>query len=427
MMSALDMTSTPRNEALRYDPLSPEALVNPYPFYRQLQEVDPIHWGSADDANLPGRWYVLRYADVMAILRDARFGREVERYLPPAQVTPRPPADHLLGEVAQGWMILRDPPVHTRLRALVSHAYTPRRVQQLSPKIDATARRLIGQMRQSSGTPDLLTAFALPLTVYLTGTMLGLPTDTPEQLEQLTDWSRALAAVIDLNQAEPIRQRSRIAVQACTDYVQTIIAQRRAQPQDDLISALLQQTQGAPENNNVSDAELVGTVTHLIFVGNDPVMHMIGNAVITLATHPDQRAWLLAHPDCMEGALDEIMRYDSPVQMTFRYALTDVEYGGKQLHTGDHVAVVLGAANRDPAQFPDADTLDLMRPVGLPAHFGMGIHYCLGAPLARLEGQIALRALLEELPELQHAVDLAELTWQPTVAVRGVTTLPIQF
>lgn len=402
----------------RYNPLDPAALTNPYPFYRHLQENDPVHWGSADDAGLPGRWYVVRYADAMALLRDGRFGREVDKVV---SLPPRPAEDHLLTEVAQGWMILRDPPNHTRLRGLVMAHYTPRKVQQLTPQIDATARRLIREMREAGHGVDFLTHFALPLSVHMTALMLGLANESPEEMQKLTDWSRALAAVIDLNQAEEIRARVRVAVQECTEYVRHVIRQRRAEPRDDLISALLHD----PHDPPVSDDEALGTVTHLLFVGNDPVMHMFGNALITLAAHPAAHAWLLANLDQIEGALDEIMRYDSPVQMTFRYALTDVELHGKQIRVGDHIAVVLGAANRDPDQFASPEKLELTRPVGTPAHFGMGIHYCLGAPLARLEGQVGLRALLEELPNLRPAVEVDQLRWQQTVAVRGVMELPV--
>lgn len=405
------------NALTRFNPLDPAALINPYPFYRQLQELDPIHWGRADDAGLPGRWYVVRYSDVMALLRDARFGREVDKVVP---VAPQQPEEALLSEVAQGWMILRDPPMHTRLRTLVMGNYTPRKVQQLTARIDTAARGLIAELRTKGPGAEFLTEFALPLTVHMTASMLGLATGDNERL---TEWSRALAAVIDLNQAEEIRARVRVAVQECTDYVRQVIRERRAERRDDLISALIHE----PSERPVTDEELVGTVTHLLFVGNDPVMHMFGNALITLAMHPTQRAWLAAHPEKIEGALDEIMRYDSPVQMTFRYALTDVELHGKTLHTGDHVAIVLGAANRDPYHFSAPDELQLMRPVGTPAHFGMGIHYCLGAPLARLQGEVGLRALMAELPDLRPAVAADDLQWQQTVAVRGVQRLPVEF
>jgi cytochrome P450 len=406
----------------RFDPLAEEVLPNPYPFYRRLQETDPIHWGAADDAGRDGRWYVVRYDDVMAVLRDPRLGREVEPSAPSAadQQQSQLPGRARLEEVAQGWMILRDPPAHTRLRGLVNWAYTPRRIAQFAPAIEALARTLIDEMRAAGPPRDLLADFALPLTVLMTAHVLGLPVD---DRDRLAEWSRSLAAIIDLNQEEAIQRRSLAAVVECTDYLRDIIRQRRTVVADDLVGRLLRP--GEDGQAPASDAEAIGTVTHLLFVGNDPVMHLIGNALITLAAHPEQRRWLAAHLEHMEPALDELMRYDSPVQMTFRYALEDVQMGGRQMRAGDHVAVVLGAANRDAGHFSDPDLLNFARPAGLPAHFGMGIHYCLGAPLARLEGRIALRVLLEELPELALAAE--RLEWQRTVAVRGVTRLPVTF
>jgi cytochrome P450 len=329
------------------------------------------------------------------------------------------PADQPLADVAKGWMILRDPPVHTRLRGLVQGAYTPRRVNALRPQIAQLANRLIDEMLAHGPPLDLLQHFALPLTIYMTAQMLGLPA---ADYDRLMPWSRALAAVIDLNQAADVRQRSRQAFAELTDYLQGIITDRRRQPQDDLISVLLQNEGGAQP---LTTEELIGSLTHLLFVGNDPVMHTIGMAVITLVRHPAQLALLRANPDLIGNAVDELLRYDSPVQMTFRYALADVELGGKMLRIGDHVALVLGAANRDPACCADPDRLDLTRTPGPVAHFGAGIHYCLGAPLARLEGQIGLAALLERLPALALATE--ELPWQPTVAVRGVVELPVVF
>jgi cytochrome P450 len=239
----------------------------------------------------------------------------------------------------------------------------------------------------------------------------------------LTGWSRALAAVIDLNQEEAVRRTSRTAVEECTDYLRTVIAARRRTPGDDLISTLLHTVEAG--SGPIDDAELIGTLTHLLFVGNDPVMHLIGNALMVLSAHLVERAWLAAHPEQMEAAVDELLRYDSPVQMTFRYALTDIDLHGRTLHCGDHVAVVMGSANRDPDHYPDPDRLNFSRPTGTPAHFGMGIHYCLGAPLARLEGQAALRVLLAELPDL--ALATGQIEWQRTVAVRGAVALPVTF
>lgn len=402
-----------------FNPLDPTILPNPYPAYERLRIDDPVHWGTAADAGLPGRWYLVRYPDVAAVLKDPRFGREIDKVLPPSALPPVAPADQSLAEVAKGWMILRDPPAHTRLRTLAQQAYAPRRVNALRTQIEQLAQRLIDAMIAHGPPLDLLQHFTLPLTMYMTAHMLGLPA---ADYDQLMPWSRALAAVIDLNQTDDVRQQSRQAFTELTDYLQLLFAERRQQPQDDLISTLLHPADGTPP---LSETELLGTVTHLLFVGNDPVMHEIGMAVITLLQHPAQLALLRAQPALIGDAVEELLRYDSPVQMTFRYALTDVELGGKTLRAGDHVAVVLGAANRDPACCPDPDQLDITRAPAAMAHFGAGVHYCLGAPLARLEGQIGLNALLQRLPKL--AVATTALQWQPTVAVRGVVELPVVF
>ena len=409
---------TTKTPLARFDPLAPDVLPDPYPHYARLRCYDPIHWGLSDDPAVPGRWYITRLDDIVDVLKDSRFGREVHSVLPPERIPPTPAADRLLAEVAEGWMILRDPPVHTHLRGLVNRAFTPRMVARLTPDIEATAEQLITAMEAETGPVDLLTAFALPLPIIMVAQVLGLPTT---DRDQLMDWSRALAAVIDLNQTEAVRERSRMALEALVSYLTTIIGQRRRQPQDDLLSALIDVEH---EGQKLSDEELIGTVTHLLFVGNDPVMHLIGNGIVTLLHHPDQMAWLRANPDRIEPAVDELLRYDSSVQMTFRYTLTDVELGGKRLHTGDHVAVVLGSANRDPAYHADPDRLDLTRPAANLLHFGKGIHYCLGAPLARIEGQIAINTLLRRLPQISLATDT--LVWQKTAAVRGLQTLPVK-
>jgi cytochrome P450 len=254
----------------------------------------------------------------------------------------------------------------------------------------------------------------------MTAHVLGLP---GADYDRLMPWSRALAAAIDFNQEPGVREESRRAVAEFSDYLRDLVAARRRQPQDDLISALVATGKGA--GTEVGEAERFGSITHLLFVGNDPVMHEIGLAVYTLLRHPDQLALLRANPGLMINAVDELLRYDSSVQATFRYALTDVALHGKQIRTGDHLAIMLAAANRDPACCPDPDRLDISRPVGQVATFGAGIHYCLGAPLARLEGQIGLGLLLERLPNL--ALVSEQLDWQPTIAVRGPVRLPVTF
>jgi pimeloyl-[acyl-carrier protein] synthase len=399
---------------MRFDPLSPEVLSNPYPHYQWLQQHDPVHWGAAGDTTLPGRWYVTRLDDVAGVLKEMRFGREVDKVQVDAART-IPESQQKIAELAQGWMILRDPPVHTRLRALVHRHYAPREVAKYREVASEFAEHLIGQMLAVGPPIDLLSHFALPLTVGITARMLGLPI---EDIGALAEWSRSLATVIDLNQSEDVRERSSRAVTELLDYLQVHIGERRRRPQDDLLSSLVQM-------DDLSEFERLGTLTHLLFVGNDPVMHMIGNGLYHLLCNPDQKVLLERQPALIERAVDELMRFDSPVQMTFRYALTGIELHGKEIRTGDHVAVVLGAANRDPQYHSRPDHLDIMRQSTNLMHFGSGIHYCLGAPVAKIEGQVGILALLQQLPNLSLAT--REHTWQPTAAVRGLVELPVNF
>ncbi|MCB0114034.1 MAG: cytochrome P450 [Caldilineaceae bacterium] len=397
-----------------FNPLDPAVLADPYPHYRRLQADDPIHWGNADDMGLPGRWYVTRLDDVVAVLKDNRFGREIDRVRPDLAAT-IPPEEREIAALAQGWMILRDPPVHARLRGLPQRRFTPRAVGGLREEIEAWAAHLIRAMIQAGPPLDLLSAYALPLTVGVTARSLGLPLD---DLPRLAEWSRTLATLIDLNQSEETRADSRRAVIELLDYLREIVAERRRQPAEDLLSDLARM-------DDLGEDELMGTLTHLIFVGNDPVMHLIGNGVYHLLRRPAHLDQLRRRPEQSEAAVDELMRFDSPVQMTFRYVLEDVTLHGKEMRTGDHVAAVLGAANRDPAHHPQPDVLDFARPQGQLMHFGQGIHYCLGAPLARIEGQIGILSLLEALPDLALIED--QPSWQRTAAVRGLTHLPVRF
>ena len=397
-----------------FNPLDADVLADPYPHYRRLQADDPIHWGDAGDMGLPGRWYVTRLDDVVTVLKDNRFGREIDGVRPELAPT-IPPDEREIAALARGWMILRDPPVHARLRGLAQRRFVPRVVDGLRDEVKAWAGHLIRAMIQAGPPQDLLTNYALPLTVGVTARSLGLPL---EDLPRLAEWSRTLATLIDLNQSEETRAHSRRAVTELIDYLREIVAERRRHPAEDLLSDLAHM-------DDLSEDELMGTLTHLIFVGNDPVMHMIGNGVYHLLRRPAHLDRLRRYPDQIEAAVDELMRFDSPVQMTFRYALEAVTLHGKQMRIGDHVAVVLGAANRDPAHHPQPDVLDFDRVQRPLMHFGQGIHYCLGAPLARIEGQIGILSLIEELPDL--ALIEEQPSWQRTAAVRGLIRLPVRF
>lgn len=401
-----------------FDPLAPAVLANPYPYYRWLQNHDPVHWGKAGEPGQAGCWYITRYAEATAALKEPRLGREIWRLHPePAQETDVASDSPSLA-MSKQWMVLRDPPVHTRLRSLVQRAFTPRMIEQLRPRMTGLVNALLNQGIEQ-GQMDLLRDFAQPLPVIMIAELLGVP--AVDQV-RFMPWSRALAAVIEFEQNEAVRAAGDQAVLALADYLRTIIDRRRRQPQDDLISALLAVEE---DGRRPSEEELIGTMTQLLFGGNEPVLHLIGNGLLALLQHPAQCAAWRATPALSETAIDELMRYDSSVQMTFRYALAEVVLGDQTIQPGQQVAIVMGAANRDPAYFADPDTLDLARTPNRHLSLGVGIHYCIGAALAKAEASTAFSVLLNRLPNL--ALQPVDLHWRRAVAVRGLEELPVIF
>ena len=400
-----------------FDPLNAHVLNNPYPYYAWLREHDPVHWGASGEPETEpeteaGCWYITCYEDVLALLKEPRLGREIERILPErAQVAGYGAEGALIRE----WVVLRDPPYHTYLRALVQRAFTPQVVARWRPRIQAIARTLVRRVAEQ-GRFDLLQDVAQQFPVLVVAELLGVP---PEDTPLFRPWTQALAAVIEFEQTPAVREQGRYAVQELSSYLRGVIAQRRRHPQDDLISALLALDIDPP----LSEEALLGTCTQLLFGGNEPVTHQIGNGLLALIRHPSQMSWLRRQPDVHESAVDELLRYNSSVQLTFRYVLEDMTWRDKTLRTGDLVALVFGAANRDPAQFNDPDHLHLLRSPNRHLSLGQGIHYCLGAALARVEGQVMFDALLHTLPPLR--LDIEQVTWRRTVAVRGMTSLPI--
>lgn len=398
-----------------YDPYAPTALQNPYPVYDWLREHDPVHWGAAGDADRLGTWYLTRYADALPVLKDPRFGREVGNLLP-LEAMPRLPSDYNpLLEMAEHWMILRDPPMHTRLRGLVHRQFTPSAIEPWRPRLRSIANTIAAEL-DGNGF-ELLHSYAAPFTIITVAELVGVPA---EDRDILLPWSIDLATAIDLRQNAEVRARATQSVLDLAEYLRDTIAARRRQPTGDMISHLI-----ALENDGAMphpDA-LLGTIIMLLFAGFEPSMHMIGNGILALLEHPDQLAQLRAQPALLEPALDELIRYDSSVQMTFRFALEDSEIGSKTIRAGEHLAIVLGALNRDPEQWEAPDRLDLTR-LNNRSPFGLGAHFCLGVSLARVEGQEALAALLERFPRLQMPAQAH--SWQETAAVRGLKALLLQ-
>lgn len=394
-----------RAPANLFDPSLPEFQTNPYPFYRRLRTEAPVYWNVSNQA-----WVMTRYADVGAVLRDRRFLTQ-KTFFPEGQFT-------AMQQIMQRWMLLSDPPAHTRLRGLVNKAFTPHMVDGLRRDIEGIVARLLDQV-EAAGTMELIRDLAFPLPVTVIAHMLGVPAADHDRFKR---WSQAVAFLgepIELATPE-IVERANQAMMEFVDYFRALVAEKRRVPEDDLLSALI----AAEEHGDrLTLDELLANAILLLFAGHETTVNLLGNGVLSLLRHPDQLALLRENPDLIRNAVEECLRYESPVQTTTRLVPEDVLYEGQALLKGHMVLLVLGAANRDPEQFPDPDRLDITRADNRHLAFGAGGHYCVGAPLSRLEAQIAIPMLLRRLPRLQLGPEPPQ--WRQSIAWRGLRTLPL--
>jgi cytochrome P450 len=393
---------------------------NPYPFYERLRTTAPVHWDAA--AGMEGGWVLTRHADVMAALREPHVS--AERLEPPQGDDWLPPeyreAARQVFRAMPHQLLFLDPPDHTRLRGLVSKAFTPRLVEALRPRIVELANELLDPV-QEAGQMDVIVSLAYPLPAIVIAEMLGVPT---EDREQFILWSSDFGGFLDSSTLTP--QEAMLALQGVADfmeYFRGIIAGRRAAPRDDLLQAMLTARE---RDDALTEDELLANLVLLLAAGHGTTTHLIGNGLLALLRHPEQYQRLCENPGLIATAVAELLRFDSPVQLTGRQVREEITVGGVQLSAGQHFTAILGAANRDPDQFPDPDRLDVGRPENRQISFGYGIHFCLGAPLAKLEAEIALSAVTRRFPHLQLA-DGAEsaLEWQPSIVFRGLKSLPV--
>ena len=397
---------------LQYNPFTPEVHANPYPLYHRLRAEDPIHWSGLLEA-----WILTRYEDVVFVLTDPRFSanrRQARNRF--AQMAEQ--AQQEFGPFGRTQtMLTSDPPLHTRLRRLVSKAFTARAVENLRPRIQRIVDELLDAV-QDRGRLDLIWDLAYPLPVIVIAEMLGVP---PEERDQFKRWSTDVVATLGGPFTPPdVLARARTSINELADYFRRVIAERRRQPREDLISGLI----AAEEQGQVlNEDELLATCMLLLVAGNETTTNLIGNGMLALLRNPDQLAKLRDGPSLTELAVEEFLRYDGPVQGTGRVALEDVEIGGRTIEEGQLVFCLLAAADRDPAQFPNPDVLDIARQDNRHIAFGYGIHFCLGAPLARIEGQVAFETLLRRLPTPHLAIDDPE--WGGTFILRGLKSLPL--
>lgn len=397
-----------------FDPLSPEFIRDPYPFYERLRSVAPL---------VPspfGGLLASRHAEVSLVLKDRRFGKDflarTARRLGPAAL------DEPVYRSMRHWMLTQDPPDHTRLRGLVVKAFTARRVEDMRPRIQAIVDESLDAVA-ARGHMDLIGEFAFRLPVVVICEMLGIPRSDREGFFARERTGGRLLDPVPLTRAELDAENAAHKLTAA--YFRQLFERRRREPADDLITQLVQ----AEENGSqLSNEELTANIILLFGAGHETTVNLIGNAVLALHRNPEQLALLKAQPERMPGAVEEFLRYDSSVQMTGRVALEDIpDLGGRPVARGESVMCLLGSANRDPAAWPDRpDRLDVTRRDVKPLSFGGGIHHCLGAQLARIEAEVALSTLLRRLPELRLD-DAAHPEWRPTFVLRGLKRLPARW
>jgi cytochrome P450 len=396
-----------------FTPADPAFVADPYPAYAALRDEGRVLYDPASD-----HWLVPHHADVNALLRDRRFGRtylhvashaEMGRPEEPAYLAP-------FWQLIRNGMLDREPPDHTRLRRLVAKAFTPRMVERLRPRVQERVDRLVDDLAEAGGG-DLVAGLAEPLSVAVIADLLGVPeADRP----LLRPWSAQICGMYEVN---PTEEAARVASGAATEfsgYLRGLSRERRARPADDLITALTQVVDGGDQ---LTEDELIGTVVLLLNAGHEATVNFTGIGWWRLFQHPDQLARLRREPRLLPGAIEELLRYDTPLQMFERWVLEDVEICGVAVPKGAELGLLFGSANRDPAVFPDPDRLDLGREEAAQhLGFGAGVHYCLGAPLGRLELELSFGTLLRRLPELAPA---AAPAWKPTYILRGLEALRV--
>jgi cytochrome P450 len=420
--------------------LRPEIRTNPYPFYEQIRLEDPVHWDQ--EMNF---WVLGRYEDIASLYTDERFSRAqglmrgFERLSIEDQQIAQP-VYHSFSKT----VFYADPPYHTHLRGLMNHAFTPRRVEQLRPYVQRIVDDLLNAA-QSKPEVDLIHDLAYPLPVMVIAELLGLPAGDRARFK---GWSDDLFAILGTvrHKSSELLERAAQSLDEMTDYVKHLSQKRREDPQDDLLSALLSVTQEddflqahlrevaphhpmgkllreGPAASILTEEELVANINILLSTGHETTTHLIGNGLLALLQNPEQREELRVQPALLGPAIEEMLRYDNPVQITYRSALQDAEIGGKKIRKGQLVNTIIASANRDSGRFSNPDRFDITRNEGRHLGFGMGIHFCIGAPLVRLEAEVVFETILRRFPLMHLKSD--GLEWQEHPIFRGLKTLPV--
>jgi cytochrome P450 len=388
-------------------------FADPHALYARLRAENPVA-RARTPVGLPV-WLVTRYDDARQALNDPRLAKDATSFARVLDRQPVPPEGRtVFAQELSQHMLSSDPPDHTRLRKLVSRAFTMRAIAGMRPRIEAIAAGLADQMAAGPPEVDLLDAFAFPLPMSVICDLLGVP-----EAERTTfrTWSNTLLS------SEGAAAERTAAGAAMAQYLSALVAEKRARPADDMLSAIVAASEDA---DRLSADETVSMAFLLLVAGHETTVNLIGNGILALLRHPDRLAELRADPDLIPRAVEEFLRFEGPVNLaTFRHTTASVEIGGVTIPPGEVVLVALASADRDPDHYPAADDLDLHRDSGHLA-FGFGLHHCLGAPLARLEGDVAFRTLLARFPHLALAVEPEELRWRSSILMRGLTRLPVR-
>lgn len=400
-----------------FDPFDPQWSSNPFPIYADLRERAPI------SRNELGFWVVAKHADCMAVLRDRRASSDslniADERMPPGFRTPMQEDDPVAAAMLEMRPFLfRDPPDHTRLRGLVSKAFTPKVVESLRDRTQEVVDELLDAAIEA-GDVDLIEDFAYPLPVRIICDLLGVPLEDQDRFKV---WSNALARGLDpdfLLTPEIIAARNEGVLQFA-QYFFELLAERRRHPGDDLLSALAQVEEG---DTVLDETELLSTCILLLVAGHETTVNLISGGALALLRHPDQLERFRSDPEVTRSGVEEMLRYVSPVQLTGRSFIEPCEFGGVEFAAGDFAMLLLASANRDPEQFEDPERFDITRTPNNHLGFGFGIHHCLGAPLARMEAQVALSSLVKRAPSMAMTVE--EVSYKTNVVLRGMDSLPV--
>jgi cytochrome P450 len=397
-----------------FNVFEPEFRVDPYRYYRRLRQEDPIHWGTSYEPFISGMWHIARYADITRILKDPRFVHQLPSEERAAMVAKLPAEMQLYLTLSGQSLLFADPPAHTRLRGMVSKAFSLRMVEGLRPRVQTVADMLLDEA-EARDEMDVINEYAIPLTTTIISEMLGV---SGESCPQLVRWAGVLVRALDCKQSPEIYlPASQVAIEIYT-FFQQVALERNREPGEDILSQLIW---AKDAQEQLTEPELIVTATTLFIAGFETTVNLIGNGMLALMTTPGQLDLLRRQPELITSAIEEFLRYDASSQMTSRVASEDTMVGDKTISKGQTVNLLLGSGNHDSEVFTDPDRLDIARSEKPHLSFGMGMHYCLGAPLARLEGRVAVDRLLHRYPHLRLLED--HPLWRDTISFRGLQGL----